>query len=288
MTQTKFVPQACGDEGSCGLSDAAGRYRGEKGCGTQFFFDPIRCTNATVDAATFTLGGGNSYAELCCLESITPVGVDRDQETDEGCLCDEDSFEELGPRTRNNVTVEFRDSLLNFCNPAQASGTEEAIVVPTSGLYGAWLDNRVIAIAIKTPAWLCSPTENCRRLYDVWQIFDACVKSLIPDSVTKTGYKTGTLELVPQSDPYCLVIPASAPKALAPPWGERRDSGCDCTTGALSADSDDAIEVLQSGGENASAVPAAAKSKPTTAEAPPAKPKTSTAKAASSKPKAGG
>lgn len=203
---TGQIAQDCAS--TCGLSQAAGRFRGEKGCGTQLWVDFAACTAATLDTETgeVTLTQANAYDEICCVRSITPVGYTRDVETDEGCLCDLEEYDELGPSKRTNMTITFRDQLTMFDDDnISVAGVNLVAYAGNANARDAFQGNSIVSFVQKTPIWICNGTSGCRNLAYLWQVWDGRLVSYVPGNVEKKTYKESVLTVLPTSRVYGLL-----------------------------------------------------------------------------------
>jgi hypothetical protein len=150
--------------------------KGDKGVGTRLFVDFTSCTHVADPAAdplTLDTSTDNDYTEVNCITEITPPGMERAEEQDDGCLGEDLVVTDVGPQQLTSATATIRyvpgDTVDQGLRAAHESGDD-------------------IAIVIKHPAG---------STY-VYEWFDAKVTQVAPQSIGKRTFRTATIRLTPQ------------------------------------------------------------------------------------------
>ena len=99
----------------------------------------------------------------------------------------------------------------------------------SSAPFDAFRECTKVSIVQKTPTWLCVE-GGCRRLVNIWQVFDAQLKRYTPGNIEKKTYKESVLEFLPCSDVYCFREDGAVNGKVIvhPAFGTMRDASCDC------------------------------------------------------------
>lgn len=153
--------------------------QGNKGLGTRLYVDPNSCTHvvdADADPLVADSGTDNAYTEVDCITEITPPGLERDEEEDDGCLAVDDIITTLGPRKLTSSTIQFRYK-------------------PGDAVHVAIL---AIEDAATPVSWVIKHIVDG---VDTFEWFDASVSQFTPQSITKRGFRTASIRLTPATKP---------------------------------------------------------------------------------------
>lgn len=159
---------------------------GDKGVGTRFFFDPDSCTHVVdpdADPLVPDDTTDNDYTELECTQDVTPPGVERAEEEDDGCLALDNIVTGVGPRKFTSSTVTFR----------YRPGSAVEIAVRAAEKAG---ESRSFVIKHPTAATF------------VYEWFDATISQFQPQQITKRGFRTATIRLTPSTESGTVTDPA--------------------------------------------------------------------------------
>ncbi len=149
---------------------------GDKGVGTKLFIDFDSCTHvADPDADPLTLDTetDNAYVAVVCVTEITPPGMERPEEQDDGCLEQDLVVSDVGPMQLTSSTFTIRY--------VPGSTTDVA-------LKAALKESADLSCVIKHPVGSTF----------VYEWFDAKVTQYAPQAVGKRTFRTATLRLTPQ------------------------------------------------------------------------------------------
>lgn len=151
--------------------------KGDKGVGTKLFIDFNSCTHVAdpdADPLAPDPATDNTYTQISCVTEITPPGVERTEEQDDGCLETDLVITDVGPETLSSSTVTIRyvpgDAVDVALRAAHKSGAD-------------------LSVVIVHPAGASV----------VYEWFDAKVSQYQPQSVGKRTFRTASLRLTPQS-----------------------------------------------------------------------------------------
>lgn len=158
---------------TCQIKSAS---KGDKGVGTKLFIDFASCTHVadpSADPLTLDTATDNDYTAIACVTEITPPGVERAEEQDDGCLEDDLVITDVGPAQLTSSTFTVRyvpgDAVDVALRSAMDSAADLSCVIrhPTGATF-------------------------------VYEWFDAKVTQYSPQAVGKRTFRTATLRLTPQ------------------------------------------------------------------------------------------